>query len=110
MFHGNGILDKAIKLLNNNDRDDFMNFTKENTEYNQGNMFISKNKKIIENYYQTTFEWLEKCERVFGFKLHGYGKTRVYSFLAERFLPYWFKKNSKFLEWPIFFYNPIKND
>ena len=110
MFHGNGILDKAIKLLNNNDRDDFKNFTKENTEYNQGNMFISKNKKIIENYYQTTFEWLEKCERVFGFKLYGYGKTRVYSFLAERFLPYWFKKNSKFLEWPIFFYNPIKND
>ena len=84
--------------------------TKENTEYNQGNMFISKNKKIIENYYQTTFEWLEKCEKIFGFKVDGYSKTRIYAFLAERFLPYWFKKNSKFLEWPVFFYNPQKND
>jgi len=110
MFHGNGVLDEAIKLLNNNDRSDFMNFTKNNTEYSQGNMFICKNKKIIESYYQTIFEWLEKCEKIFGFKLNGYGKTRLYAFLAERFLPYWFRKNSKFLEWPIFFYNPIKND
>jgi hypothetical protein len=110
MFHGNGILDKAIKLLNNNDRSDFMDFVKKNTKYNQGNMFICNDKKIIESYYLTIFEWLEKCERIFGFKVDGYSKTRIYAFLAERFLPYWFKKNSKFLEWPVFFYNPQKND
>ncbi len=27
----------------------------------------------------------------------------TYGFLAERFLPFWFKKYSKYLEWPIVF-------
>ena len=36
-------------------------------------------------YYETIFEWLEKCEGVFGFDLKGYGKIRMYTFLAERF-------------------------
>ena len=36
-------------------------------------------------------------------------KTRVYAFLAERFLPYWFNKNVKTLEWPIIF-NDLKTD
>ena len=46
---------KAIKLLNNNDRSDFMNFTKNNTEYSQGNMFICKNKKIIETEFDIIY-------------------------------------------------------
>jgi len=25
----------------------------------------------------------------------------MYTFLAERFLPYWFKKYTKYLEWPV---------
>ena len=40
---------------------------------------------------------------VFGFNLDGYGKVRIYGFLAERFLPFWFNKYSKYLEWPIIF-------
>jgi hypothetical protein len=36
--------------------------------------------------------WLDECEKIFGFNLDGYGKVRIYGFLAERFLPYWFKK------------------
>ena len=72
---------------------------------NQGNMFICKSKKIIKNYYSTLFEWLERCENVFGFDLKGYGNKRIYAFLAERFLPYWFNKYSNVKEWPIVFYD-----
>ena len=66
-------------------------------------MFICKSKNIMKDYYKTLFEWLEKCEKIFGFDLKGYGKIRIYAFLAERFMPYWFKKNAKVKEWPILF-------
>ncbi len=105
MFHGSGNLDKAINLLDKKDREDFREFTKQNTSYNQGNMFICKSKKLMKSYYETLFPWLERCEKIFGFNLEGYGNTRIYGFLAERFLPYWFNKYSKTLEWPIIFYD-----
>ena len=57
----------------------------------------------MDNYYNTVFPWLERCEKIFGFDLKGYGSTRIYGFLTERFLPYWFNKYSKALEWPILF-------
>ena len=72
-------------------------------------MFICKSKKIINEYYQTIFKWLNRCEKVFGFDLVGYNKVRVYAFLAERFLPYWFNKNVKTLEWPIGF-NDLRSE
>ena len=46
-----------------------------------------------------------KCEKIFGFNLEGYGKVRMYTFLAERFLPFWFKKYSNYLEWPVIYYD-----
>jgi len=103
MFHGNGVLDKAIELLSDKDKQDFKNYIINNTSYNKGNMFICKSKKIINEYYKTIFKWLNDCEKIFGFDLDGYGKARVYAFLAERFLPYWFNKYVKTLEWPIIF-------
>ncbi len=105
MFHGNGVLDKAIDLLDDENKNDFKNFVNSETSYNQGNMFICKSKNIIKSYYKTLFTWLEKCEGVFGFDLKEYGNIRIYAFLAERFLPYWFNKNTKVKEWPIFFYD-----
>ena len=105
MFHGNGVLDKAIELLNDKDRDDFKKYVTKKTSYNQGNMFICKSKDIMISYYETIFEWLEKCESIFGFNLNGYNNIRLYAFLAERFLPYWFNKYSKVLEWPILFHD-----
>jgi hypothetical protein len=110
MFHGNGILDKAITLLNDNDRDNFKKFVNTETSYNQGNMFICKSTKIMSKYYETIFDWLKKCENVFGFDLKGYAGIRLYAFLAERFLPYWFNKNTKVLEWPILFYDLRKRN
>ena len=29
-------------------------------------------------------------------------KLRIYGFLAERYLSYWFTKNTKYLSWPVF--------
>jgi len=103
MFHGNGVLDKAINVLNENDREDFRKFVNTNSSYNQGNMFICKSKKLMLKYYETIFNWLNDCEKIFGFNLSGYGRIRIYGFLAERFLPFWFNKYSKCLEWPIIF-------
>ena len=59
MFHGNGNLDKAIDLLPDKDREDFRNFTRNSNSYNQGNMFITKSKSIMQNYYKEVFDWLE---------------------------------------------------
>ena len=103
VFHGDGILDKAIDLLDKENRDDFRLYVNNMPSFNRGNMFVSKSKKLIKDYYLTIFDWLNECEKLFGFELEGYSKMRIYGFLAERFLPYWFNKNAKTLEWPILF-------
>ena len=104
-FHGFGKLDKAIDLLNDDDREDFRKFTEQNISYNIGNMFVCKSKKIINDYYNSVFPWLKRCEKVFGFKSSSYGETRIYGFLAERYLSYWFNKYTKPLTWPITFFD-----
>ena len=71
-------------------------------------MFVCKSKKIIAKYYESLFPWLEKCEKVFGFDLKGYGMTRIYAFLGERYLSYWFTKYTKHLLWPVIFYDTNK--
>tara|TARA_B100001057_G_scaffold492812_1_gene586000 strand:+ start:1931 stop:2749 length:819 start_codon:yes stop_codon:yes gene_type:complete len=103
MFHGNGMLDKAIDILDPKDRNDFREFVNSNHSFNQGNMFISKSKKLITEYYENIFNWLFECEKIFGFNLQGYSNMRIYAFLAERFLPFWFNKYANCLEWPIIF-------
>ena len=66
-------------------------------------MFICK-KKFLIDYYQSIFPWLKKCESIFGFSdLKGYGMKRIYGFLAERYLSYWFQKNCRVTEYPIVF-------
>ena len=108
-FHGFGTLDKAIDLLHDEDREDFRKFTEQNTSYNMGNMFICKSKKIIKNYYNSIFPWLQRCEKIFGFSSASYGATRIYGFLAERYLSFWFNKYTKPLTWPIIFFDINKN-
>ena len=108
MMHGNGNLDKAIDLLNDDDREDFRKYTIENSSFSRGNMFVCRSKKIIESYYESIFPWLERCEKVFGFDLQGYGMTRIYAFLAERYLSFWFNKYTKPLLWPVIFHHVKK--
>ena len=100
MHHGHDVLDKAISKLNNKDRNQFRKFVNENTSFNPHIMFISK-KKIINDWFNDLFNWLFKCEKIFGFKnLKGYDQKRLYAFLAERYMPFWFRKYSRIIEWP----------
>ena len=104
MWHGDGNLERAINLLESSDRNDFYNFVIDNTAFNPHNMFICKSKKILSSYYDSVFPWLKNCEKLFGFdNLNGYGMQRIYGFLAERYMSYWFQKNTKFLSLPIYF-------
>ena len=100
IFHGDGNLDLAINLLDKENRDDFSDYVNSNVGFHPHNMFICK-KTHLEKYYETVFPWLSRCEDIFGFKLEGYGMKRIYGFLAERFLSYWFLKNYKVKELPI---------
>lgn len=109
-FHGYGNLDRAIDLLDKNEKNDFKNFMLKNNSYNRGNMFICKSKKLIRNYYESLFPWLMQCEKLFGFKKKNiYGQDRIYAFLAERYLSYWFNKYAKVIIWPVHFYNINQN-
>ena len=103
MMHGEGNLDIAVKLLPENDRDDFYNFVNSKLSFNPHNMFICKSPKILNEYYNSIFPWLEKCESKFGFNLEGYGLKRIYGFLAERYMSFWFKKYTKSTTLPIIF-------
>jgi len=99
MHHGYGILDKAIKYLEKKDRNDFQKFVNENYSFNPHIMFIAK-KKVINDWFKNLFKWLFRCEKEFGFrKLKNYEQQRLYAYLAERYLSFWFKKNTKYLEW-----------
>jgi hypothetical protein len=109
VFHGNRKLDQAINLLNKKERDDFRIFISSDS-FNKENMFICRSKKIIKEYYKSVFSWLEKCESIFGFNLNSWHEIRIYAFLAERYLSYWFNKYTIVKEWPIFFYDTNKNN
>ena len=108
MHHGHDVLDKAINKLNDKDRNQFRKFVNENTSFNPHIMFISK-KKIINDWFNDLFNWLFKCEKIFGFStLKGYDKERLYAYLAERYLSFWFRKYTNYLEWHWTFYEKNK--
>ena len=100
LHHGDGNFEKAINLLQDKDKNDFYCYVNSKTNYNPHIMFIAK-PEILENWFGTVFPWLERCEKIFGFEnLTGYETTRIYAYLAERYLPFWFKKYTKSIEWP----------
>ena len=103
LMHGKGNLNKAINLLDQDDKKDFSEFVNSEVSFNPHNMFICRSKKILKNYYESIFPWLERCEREFGFELEGYGLRRIYGFLAERYMSFWFKKYTKYKTLPIVF-------
>ena len=105
MHHGYGVIDKAINLLNQDDRDQFRNYVYSKSLFNPHIMFIS-NKDIMDKYFNDLFTWLFKCEKIFGFeRLKGYDQTRLYAYLSERYLSFWFKKYTKYLQWPWTFFD-----
>ena len=112
LMHGENNLNKAIDLLDETNKDDFRKFVNNKVSFNSHIMIICKSKRKLKKYYEDLFPWLEKCEKLFGFKnLKGYGSTRMYGFLAERFMSYWFQKNTKYTTMPVIFFdiNNTKN-
>jgi len=110
MFHGYGKIDQAIDVMNEKDKDEFRNFIHNSTCFNPHIMFISK-PDILNKWFTDVFNWLERCEKVFGFKdLKGYDTKRLYAYLSERYLSFWFKKYSNSIEWPYMFIDTEKNN
>ena len=104
MMHGHGNLDKAIEVLDSKEKKDFKDFVNLEVSFNPHNMFLCKNSKILYAYYDSLFPWLTRCEKIFGFNdLKGFGLKRIYGFLAERYMSYWFKKYTKYALLPIQF-------
>jgi hypothetical protein len=109
MFHGYGVLNKAIDVLDEKEKKDFKYYVNNNYSFNRENMFICRSKKLMNEYFLSVFSWLEKCEAIFGFDLKGYKKVRLYTFLAERYISYWFNKYSNPMPWPVFFFDTNLN-
>ena len=100
MHHGFGKIDKAADLLNQSDKNDFKSFIENKTNFNPHIMFICK-PQLANRWFHSLFEWLDRCENEFGFKnLTGYDNTRLYAFLAERYLSFWFQKYTNYKEQP----------
>ncbi len=98
MHHGYGNLEKAINELDYFDKDGFKNYVMNNDTFNPHIMFIAK-PNIINRWFETLFPWLERCEKHFKFQdLRNYDTRRIFAFLAERYLSYWFRKNTVFKE------------
>jgi hypothetical protein len=100
MHHGYNNLNKAINFLDNENKKDFFNFVNHKTYFNPHIMYISR-PEILDRWFKSLFSWLEICEGEFGFdNLKGYDTQRLYAYLAERYLSYWFQKYTKFKELP----------
>ena len=85
-------------LLNKNERDNFREYVSKGRSFSPNQMFIT-HPKIMNEWFKSLFDWLFKCEDIFGFKnLSGY-ETRLYAYLGERYLSYWFNKYSNPIEW-----------
>ena len=109
MHHGYGILNKAIEVMNIEDRNSFRDYVNTKDYFNPHIMFISK-KKIMTKWFEDLFDWLFKCEALFGFnELKGYDQKRLYAYLAERYLSFWFIKYSKSKSWPWCFFDTTIN-
>ena len=108
MNHGHGNLEKASDLLPEKDKKDFMAYVSSKTWLIGHCIFISKNKKLMNKFYNDLFSWLSECEKIFGFNSNSYDTKRIYSFLTERYMPFWFEKYSKVLTWPWVYFDISK--
>jgi hypothetical protein len=105
IFHGSYFLEKSLSFLSKENKCKFEDFLN-GYELYPYNMFMCKNATILNQFYNEIFPWLFKCEENFKKKnLDGYDKKRIYGFLAERYMPFWFIKNFKVKTSPISFFD-----
>ena len=108
MCHGYGNIDLAIDVMHSKDKEDFTKFMYNSISYNPHIVFITK-PNIANQWFSDLFSWLDNCEKIFGFKeLKGYETKRLYAYLAERYLSFWFKKYTNSIDWPIIFVDTEK--
>ena len=100
LFHGYNLLNQAAELLEKEEIVEFKEYINNEHSFYPLQIFISK-KKFLEKLYEKTFKWIFKCEVIFSkIELMGYGKERLYDFLAERYFSFYFEKNMKIKSWP----------
>ena len=105
MHHGYKNLEKAIQLLDYQNKNDFLSYVNNKNFYNPHIMCIAR-PEILNKWFENLFTWLENCETEFGYKnLKGYDTQRLYAYLAERYLSFWFKKYTKYKVHPWRFIN-----
>ena len=97
--------DKNLDIIAEINADDWEGYTADGSVVKGSAAHI----EILDNWFKDLFKWLFKCEKIFGFKkLSGYDQQRLYAYLAERYLPFWFKKYSKAKELNWVFFDPLK--
>ena len=110
LFHGYSLLNQAAKLLDNEDILEFNKYINTQHSFYPLQIFITK-KKFINKLYEKTFRWIFRCEELFSkLELKGYGKERLYDFLAERYFSFYFEKNLKIKIWPYVMLNENLNE
>ena len=102
IFHVYEGLEKAITVLNDDDKKDFLKYVQKKTEFFPLSIFILK-KNFFEKLCVSTFDWIEKCEKLFDQnKFKGYGEIRFFDFLAERYFSFWISKYCNYKIWPYY--------
>jgi len=107
---GEDLIFEIIEYLPASDSYDFLQFLKKRTHLSAHGMYISK-VKIINQYSNLMFEWFLKCENVINKNnnLPLIKNSRIFQYINERFLDYWFSKYYKVLRWPMIMYNEDRN-
>ena len=109
LFHGYKFLERSIKVMSTEDQKDFDYYTKTSNTFHPFQIFISK-PQVMKKLYEKTFLWIYECEKIFNNEdLTGYGRTRIYDFLAERYFSFWFVKYAKIKTLPFVFLE-LKNN
>jgi len=107
---GKDLIFEIIQYLPTSESYDFLEFLKTRTYLSAHGMYISK-VKIINQYSNLIFEWFLKCENIINKNnnLPLINNSRIFQYINERFLDYWFSKYYKVLRWPMIMYNLDKN-
>ena len=107
MFHIHNGLIKAASVMPKKDRSEFLNYINTETKFFPFNLFILKKDKF-NLMCNDIFKWIFKCEKFFNLKkLKGYGQTRIFAFIIERYISYWIIKNSNYKILPGVFIDPL---
>ena len=109
MFHMYDGLIKASSVMTGEQKEAFLNYINNKTQYIPFSIFVLKRDKFYE-LCQSTFEWISNCEKIFDINnFKGYGQVRFFDFLAERYFSFWIEHNTKYKTQPFAIYDPIYN-